>query len=61
MEKLTKLEKTGGSSGENVAGFLNGMDKCKHLSMAERKVLKQQVVRKARASLKATNLKLGFY
>ncbi|XVF24821.1 hypothetical protein REPUB_Repub13aG0160700 [Reevesia pubescens] len=52
VEKLSKLEKTGGGSGENVVGFLKGMDKCKNLSMAERKVMKQQVVRKVRASLK---------
>ncbi|XP_022716564.1 uncharacterized protein LOC111275448 [Durio zibethinus] len=52
VEKLTKLEKTGGGSGENVVGFLKAMDKCKHLSMAERKVMKQQVVRKVRTSLK---------
>ncbi|XWS20405.1 hypothetical protein CRYUN_Cryun31cG0098300 [Craigia yunnanensis] len=51
VEKLTKLEKCGGS-GENVVGFLKGMDKCKYLSMAERKVMKQQVVRKVRSSLK---------
>ncbi|XVE89121.1 hypothetical protein DITRI_Ditri19aG0125200 [Diplodiscus trichospermus] len=52
VEKFTKLEKTGGGSGENVVGFLKGMDKCKHLSMAERKVMKQQVVRKVRSALK---------
>ncbi|XWS16435.1 hypothetical protein CRYUN_Cryun34aG0087100 [Craigia yunnanensis] len=38
-------------SGENVVGFLKGMDKCKHLPMAERKVMKQQVIRKVKSSL----------
>lgn len=52
VEKLTKLEKCGGGSGENVVGFFKGIDKCKHLSMAERKVMKQQVVRKVRSSFK---------
>ncbi|KAK6263962.1 hypothetical protein SCA6_019396 [Theobroma cacao] len=52
VEKLTKLEKSGGGSGENLVGFLKGMDKCKHLSVAERKVMKQQVVRRVRTSLK---------
>ncbi|OMO54302.1 Disease resistance protein [Corchorus capsularis] len=52
VEKLTKLEKSGGGSGEIVIGFLKGVDKCKHLTVAERKVMKQQVVRKIRASLK---------
>ncbi|XVF86492.1 hypothetical protein PTKIN_Ptkin18bG0045100 [Pterospermum kingtungense] len=51
VEKLTKLEKSGGS-GENVVRFVKGTDKCKHLSMAEQKVMKQQVARKARSSLK---------
>ncbi|GAV65998.1 NB-ARC domain-containing protein [Cephalotus follicularis] len=52
VEKLVKLEKASGSSGETVVGFLKGMDKCKHLSVAERRVMKQQVVRKVRAGLK---------
>lgn len=52
VEKLAKLERVSGGSGETVVGFLKGMDKCKHLSTAERKVMKQQVVRKVRATLK---------
>jgi len=35
-----------------VVGFLKGMDKCKYLSTGERKVMKQQVVRKVRAAMK---------
>jgi hypothetical protein len=52
VEKLAKLERVSGGSGETVVGFLKGMDKCKHISTAERKVMKQQVVRKVRAALK---------
>ncbi|XP_041001219.1 uncharacterized protein LOC121246959 [Juglans microcarpa x Juglans regia] len=52
VEKLTKLESVSGGSGETVVGFLKGMDKCKRLSTAERKVMKQQVLRKVRATLK---------
>ncbi|KAK0595683.1 hypothetical protein LWI29_009009 [Acer saccharum] len=35
VEKLVKLEKTSGGSGETLTEFLKGMDKCKHLSIAE--------------------------
>ncbi|OVA00465.1 Disease resistance protein [Macleaya cordata] len=52
VEKLAKLEKISGGSGEFVVRFLKGMNKCKHLSVAERRVMKQQVVRKARAVIK---------
>ncbi|KAK3219481.1 hypothetical protein Dsin_013451 [Dipteronia sinensis] len=52
VEKLVKLEKTSGGSGETLTEFLKGMDKCKNLSIAERKLMKQQVVRKVRAALK---------
>jgi hypothetical protein len=52
VEKLVRLEKVTRGSGETIVGFLEGMDKCKDLSMMERKVIKQQVVRKVRASLK---------
>ena len=52
VEKLVRLEKVTGGSGETIVRFLEGMDKCKDLSMMERKVIKQQVVRKVRASLK---------
>ncbi|KAJ0074771.1 hypothetical protein Patl1_34467 [Pistacia atlantica] len=52
VEKLVKLEKSRGGSGETLIEFLKGMDKCKHLSVAERKLMKQQVVRKVRTVLK---------
>ncbi|KAL4626396.1 hypothetical protein ACB092_05G092800 [Castanea dentata] len=52
VEKLAKLEKLSGGSGETVVGFLKGIDKCKHLSQAERRVMKQQVVRKVRVAMK---------
>lgn len=52
VEKLAKLEKAHGGSGETVVGFLKGISKCKHLTTAERWVMKQQVVRKARAAFK---------
>lgn len=46
------LEKTGGGFSGTVVSFLKGMDKGKHMSTAERRVMKQQVVRKVRASVK---------
>ncbi|KAJ8637642.1 hypothetical protein MRB53_011909 [Persea americana] len=52
VEKLVALEKTGGGFSDTVVSFLKGMDKCKHLSTAERRVMKQQVVRKVRAAVK---------
>ncbi|KAH7565079.1 hypothetical protein ACOSP7_020806 [Xanthoceras sorbifolium] len=52
VEKLVKLEKTSGGSGGTLIEFLKGMDKCKNLSIAERKLMKQQVVRKVRAAMK---------
>lgn len=52
VEKLAKIEKAHGGSGEIVVGFLKGISKCKHLTTAERWVMKQQVVRKTRAALK---------
>lgn len=52
IEKLAKIEKSRGGSGATVVGFLKGISKCKHLTTAERWVMKQQVVRKARAALK---------
>ncbi|XP_057967131.1 uncharacterized protein LOC131157185 [Malania oleifera] len=52
VEKLVRIEKTSGGSGETLVGFLKGMDKCKHLTAAERRVMKQQVVRKVRVALK---------
>lgn len=52
VEKLVKLEKSKGGSGKTLIEFLKGMDKCKRLSIAERKVMKQQVVRNVRTVLK---------
>ncbi|PON50975.1 Coatomer beta subunit [Parasponia andersonii] len=52
VEKVVKLEKSGGGSGNILVGFLKGIDKCKHLSAAERRVMKQQVIRKVRAAMK---------
>lgn len=52
VEKLVKIEKNSGASGETLGEFLKGIDKCKHLSMTERRVMKQQVLRKVRTTLK---------
>lgn len=52
VEKLVKLEKIGGGSGDILVEFLKGIDKCKHLSVAERRMMKQQVIRKVRAAVK---------
>lgn len=52
VEKLVRIEKNSGGSGKTMMGFLKGMDKCKNLSTAERRVMKQQVVRKVRTALK---------
>uniref|UniRef100_A0A5B7BH54 NB-ARC domain-containing protein n=1 Tax=Davidia involucrata TaxID=16924 RepID=A0A5B7BH54_DAVIN len=52
VEKLVRIEEAGEGTGESVVGFLRGVDKCKHLTTAERKVMKQQVLRKVRAALK---------
>lgn len=52
VEKLLKIEKTSGGSGEILVRFLKGMDKCKNLSTAERRVMKQQVIRKVRAVIR---------
>lgn len=52
VEKFVKIEKASGASGEILVEFLKGMDKCKNLSIAERRVMKQQVVRKVRTALK---------
>ncbi|CAK9150914.1 unnamed protein product [Ilex paraguariensis] len=46
VEKLVNIEKAAGGSGETMVAFLKGIDKCKHISTAERRVMKQQVVRK---------------
>ena len=52
VEKLVKIEKSGGGSGHFLVGFLKGVDRCKHLSVTERRVMKQQVIRKVRAVIK---------
>lgn len=52
VEKLVRIQKAAGGSGEMLVGFLRGMDKCKNLSTAERRVMKLQVVRKIKAALK---------
>lgn len=56
IEKLVALEKTGGIFKDTVVSFLKGMDKCKHLSIAERRVMKRQVVRKVRMAVKGHKL-----
>ncbi|EXB67327.1 Putative inactive disease susceptibility protein LOV1 [Morus notabilis] len=52
VEKLVKLEKSDGGNGGYLVEFLKGIDRCKHLSVAERRVMKQQVIRKVRAAMK---------
>ncbi|XP_073015452.1 uncharacterized protein [Primulina eburnea] len=52
VEKLVKIEKDAGGSGEYVVGLLKGISKCKNLNPTERKVMKQQVIRKVRGTLK---------
>lgn len=52
VEKLVKIERTSGGSGEILVRFLKGMDKCKNLSVAERRVMKQQVIRKVRSVIR---------
>ena len=52
VEKLVGLEKSGGIFCGVLVNFLKGLDKCKNLSSAERQVLRQQVSRKIRVSIK---------
>lgn len=52
VEKLVKQEKASGGSGGTLIEFLKGIDKCKYLSIAERKVMKQQVIRNVRLAFK---------
>ncbi|KAL0425093.1 UNVERIFIED_CONTAM: hypothetical protein Sradi_1044100 [Sesamum radiatum] len=56
VEKLVKIERVTGGTGEHVVGLLKGISKCKNLTAAERKVMKQQVVKKVRAALKGHKL-----
>lgn len=56
VEKLVKIEKSDGGSGSNLAEFLKGIDRCKHLSVAERRLMKQQVIRKVKAAIKGHKL-----
>ncbi|CAN6457243.1 unnamed protein product [Victoria cruziana] len=55
VEKLVNLEKSNKGFGDPVIKFLKGLDKC-HLSVAERRVLKQQVVRKVKSAAKGHKL-----
>ncbi|MQM13202.1 hypothetical protein Taro_046124 [Colocasia esculenta] len=59
VEKLVCLEKAGGSFNSVLVNFLKSLDKCKNLSVAERRVLKQQVVRKVRVSAKGHKLEVS--
>uniref|UniRef100_A0A1D1XP08 Putative disease resistance protein At1g59620 n=1 Tax=Anthurium amnicola TaxID=1678845 RepID=A0A1D1XP08_9ARAE len=56
VEKLACLQKAGGCFSGVLVNFLKGLDKCKNLSAPERRVMKQQVVRKVRASMKGHKL-----
>ncbi|XP_015871336.3 uncharacterized protein LOC107408445 [Ziziphus jujuba] len=52
VEKLVKMEKSTGGTGEILVKFLRGMDKCKNLSVAERRVMKQQAIRKVKSGMR---------
>lgn len=56
VERLVKIEKSGGGSGSSLVEFLKGIDRCKHLSVAERRLMKQQVIRKVKAAIKGHKL-----
>ncbi|XP_011081248.1 uncharacterized protein LOC105164324 [Sesamum indicum] len=56
VEKLVTIERVTGGTGEHVVGLLKGISKCKNLTAAERKVMKQQVVKKVRAAIKGHKL-----
>ncbi|KAI3463387.1 hypothetical protein Pfo_020050 [Paulownia fortunei] len=56
VEKLVKIEKCTGGTGEHVVGLLKGISKCKNLTAAERKVMKQQAAKKVRTALKGHKL-----
>ncbi|XP_031473046.1 uncharacterized protein LOC116245680 [Nymphaea colorata] len=55
VEKLVNLEKSGRGFGDPVVKFLKGLDKCR-LSVAERRVLKQQISRKVKSAIKGHKL-----
>ncbi|XP_078428845.1 uncharacterized protein LOC144701041 [Wolffia australiana] len=52
VEKLVGLEKAGGIFRGVLINLLKALDKCKNLSVAERRVVRQQVWRKIRAANK---------
>ncbi|KAL8537522.1 hypothetical protein ACS0TY_012593 [Phlomoides rotata] len=57
VEKIVKIEKLSGGTGEHVVGLLKGISKCKSLTASsERKAMKQQVVRKVRMAIKGHKL-----
>ncbi|KAH6829942.1 hypothetical protein C2S53_010661 [Perilla frutescens var. hirtella] len=56
MEKVVKIEKVSGGTGKHVIGFLKGISQCNDLTTAERKAMKQQVIKKVRAALKGHKL-----
>ncbi|XP_068652467.1 uncharacterized protein [Aristolochia californica] len=56
VEKFVTLEKMGGNFQGIVVSFVKGMDKCKNLSTAERRVMKQQVLRKVKTAVKGHKL-----
>ncbi|ERN04516.1 hypothetical protein AMTRI_Chr05g71380 [Amborella trichopoda] len=51
IEKIA-LDKNNSKIKDIIVNFVKGLDKCKNLSSAERRVLKQQIIRKVRASVR---------
>lgn len=51
IEKLLSMEMAGGKLIGGVVRFLRGLELCKNISAAERRVMKQQIVRKVREDL----------
>ncbi|GLJ43884.1 hypothetical protein SUGI_0914780 [Cryptomeria japonica] len=56
VEKLAILEKDNIQLKGSVMNFVKGIDKCEYLSVAERQVSKQQILRKVKTVLKDTDL-----
>ncbi|GMN50048.1 hypothetical protein TIFTF001_019205 [Ficus carica] len=56
LNRIGWIEKSGGGFGSNLVEFLKGIDRCKHLSVAERRLMKQQVIRKVKAAIKGHKL-----